>query len=70
MAKYRTKMLKKSMKHEKNTVASNNTCSIENQKTEQFSILINGINIRERLIDVTSERDGVKICYRIKQVFC
>jgi len=63
-------MLENCEKLDKNVVAEKHSSVKDMSRIESFSVIINGVEIRSRIIDVTRERDGVKIPYTIRQIFC
>jgi len=63
-------MLEQCEKLDKNVVAEKHCCVKDMSRIESNTVTINGVEIRSRIIDVTRERDGVKIPFIIRQIFC
>jgi len=66
----RLKCLEKIEKCDKNFVAKDHCSLKETSKMDSNTVTINGVTIRSRVIEIIRERDGVKLPYIIRQVFC
>ena len=58
----------KGIKHD--VVLSGNTYQTMNQHVEQSQITINGITLRQKVINIIKERDGVRLPLVVKELFC
>ena len=54
----------------KDVVISGNTYQTFNQHVEQSQITINGVTLRQKVINLIKERDGVRLPCLIKELFC
>ena len=53
-----------------NVVASGNTYTKQSQNVETSQITINGITLKQKLLQFVKERDGIRLPHLIKEVFC